>query len=182
VDGVLWDFNRVLEKSCTLCFVSSSTREGKEVIAHSSMHLLGQILELRFNCLLLGWRIDKYGQFYHDIANIETVNGRYIAVDVTQEDLTTLQTIAEMVIRTNFRFDRITVKKADLAKMFKYSEHRVDQIDEYIPDDTYDTVYRCGIFIDLDLSGVPHVRESSILKEFEVIKVYINMLSDQTMS
>jgi hypothetical protein len=28
VDGKLWDCNRVLVKSCTLCFVSSSTREG----------------------------------------------------------------------------------------------------------------------------------------------------------
>lgn len=28
VNGVLWDLDRVLEKSCTLCFVSSSTREG----------------------------------------------------------------------------------------------------------------------------------------------------------
>jgi threonyl-tRNA synthetase len=139
-------------------------------MAHSSMHLLGQILELRFNCLLFGWKIDEYGQFYHDIAHSKTVNGRYIAVDVTKEDLTTLQTIAEMVISKNFRFERVTVKKADLAKTFKYSEYRVDQI-ENIPDDTYGAVYRCGVFIDLDLSGVPHVRESSMLKEFEVITV-----------
>jgi len=49
VDGQLWDLNRPLEKDCTLELIKFDSDEGKEVFWHSSAHILGQALELKYN-------------------------------------------------------------------------------------------------------------------------------------
>ena len=49
VDGTLWDLSRPLEKSCKLSVVDFESPEGKHVFWHSTAHVLGQALEIKYN-------------------------------------------------------------------------------------------------------------------------------------
>jgi hypothetical protein len=67
VDGNLWDLSRPLEKSCKLSVVDFESPEGKHVFWHSSAHVLGQALEIKFNGkLTVGPPLDE-GGFYYDV-------------------------------------------------------------------------------------------------------------------
>lgn len=45
VDGVIWDMNRTLSRDCMLKFCAHTTIESKMVLAHSSAHILGQVIK-----------------------------------------------------------------------------------------------------------------------------------------
>lgn len=61
---------RPLEKDCTLQLLKFDAPEAKKVFWHSSSHILGQALELKFRCNLgIGPALkpDKGGGFYYDM-------------------------------------------------------------------------------------------------------------------
>ena len=66
VDGVAWDLDRPLEKSCSLALIKFTDEEGQAVFWHSSAHILGEAMERVYGAhLCYGPPID--GGFYYDM-------------------------------------------------------------------------------------------------------------------
>lgn len=70
VDGVLWDLNRPLEKSCSLSLLDFDSPdndfEARQVFWHSSAHVLGEACERHLDecCLGYGPPLETGGFFY----------------------------------------------------------------------------------------------------------------------
>ncbi len=64
VDGVVWDLDRPLEKSCSLQLLKFEDEEAQQVFWHSSAHILGEAVERVYgSCLCYGPPIES-GFFY----------------------------------------------------------------------------------------------------------------------
>lgn len=68
VNDLLWDLTRPLEEDCTLELFKFDSPEGKKVFWHSSAHVLGEALELLFDCHLTIGPALKDGGFYYDMS------------------------------------------------------------------------------------------------------------------
>lgn len=68
VNNELWDLNRPLEKDCQLEVLNFENPLAKEVLWHSSAHVLGSALEIVYGCLLNSGPATSNG-FFYDIYN-----------------------------------------------------------------------------------------------------------------
>ncbi|GAA98628.1 uncharacterized protein L969DRAFT_88382 [Mixia osmundae IAM 14324] len=160
VDGDLWDLERPLEKSCKLELLDFESKEGKNVFWHSSAHILGEAAERHYGChLCIGPPTDE--GFFYEMA---LPDGRTVATS----DLAPLETLAKKVVSEKQPFERLTVSKENLLKMFEYNRFKTHIINDKIPDGTSTTVYRCGPMI--DLCRGPHVPHTGKVKSMALLK------------
>jgi threonyl-tRNA synthetase len=159
VDNVLWDLNRVFEKSCKLQLLDFSNDEGKMVFWHSSAHVLGEACELNYGChLCIGPPIEE--GFYYEMAMDKAVQAA---------DYDNLHNLSKKAINEKQVFERLTVTKENLLEMFKHNKYKIHIINDKIPDGSSTTVYRCGPLIDLCYG--PHIPHTGKIKAFKVTKV-----------
>ena len=161
VDGQLWDFERVLEKSCSLEFLNFEDDEAKMVYWHSSAHVLGECSERRWGCdLCIGPPLEE-GGFYYEMRLPE-------GAAVYEADWKPLENIANKAIKEKQVFERLEVTKENLLKLFEYNKYKQHIIKDKIPDGTSTTIYRNGPFI--DLCRGPHIPHTGRIKTFKVMK------------
>jgi threonyl-tRNA synthetase len=161
VDGELWDFERVLEKSCSLEFLNFEDDDAKMVYWHSSAHVLGECSERRWGCdLCIGPPLEE-GGFYYEMRLPE-------AAAVLEADHKPLENIATKAIKEKQVFERLEVTKDNLLKLFEYNKYKQHIIKDKIPDGTSTTIYRNGPFI--DLCRGPHIPHTGRIKTFKVMK------------
>lgn len=154
VNSVLYDMFRPLENNCTLEFLTFDDPEGKQVFWHSSAHLLGLCCETLFNCLLDHGPATKDGFFYD--MDVEP--------KMTSADFDKINTLANKFISDKVPFERLTVSKNDLRKIFYDNPMKLHFINEKIADGSMSTVYKCGDLIDLCLG--PHLSHTGLIKVF----------------
>ncbi|KAI1172419.1 hypothetical protein F4777DRAFT_561536 [Nemania sp. FL0916] len=161
VDGELWDLDRPLERSCKLELLDFSHPEGKQVFWHSSAHVLGEASERHFGCHLCNGppTTDPPG-FYYDMGNMSSA--------VQQTDQTSLEKLCASIIKEKQPFERLTLSKSDLLKMFEYSKYKLYFINQRVADGESTTVYRCGPLI--DLCRGPHVQHTGRIKAFTILR------------
>jgi threonyl-tRNA synthetase len=141
VDGVVWDLDRPLEKSCKLELLDFSDPEAKKVYWHSSAHVLGEAAEKRWGCnLCIGPPIED--GFYYEMALPD-------GAAVYEADWAPLERVATKAIKEKQPFVRLELSKEDLLEMFQSNKYKQHIIKDKIPDGTSTTVYRCGPLIDL---------------------------------
>jgi threonyl-tRNA synthetase len=161
VDGVLWDFERVLEGSCKLEFLNFEDDEAKMVYWHSSAHVLGECSERRWGCdLCIGPPLEE-GGFYYEMRLPD-------AGSVFEADWKPLENIAQKAIKEKQVFERLEVTKENLLKLFEYNKYKQHIIKDKIPDGTSTTIYRNGPFI--DLCRGPHIPHTGRIKTFKIMK------------
>jgi threonyl-tRNA synthetase len=164
VNDSCWDLRRPLEGDCTLELLNFESPLGKKVFWHSSAHILGEVLEVKYNgSLCTGPPLpeEKGGGFFYDIAteNNNNVNG---------EDYEGLDKLVNQIIKEDQEFERLVISKEKALEMFKFNKYKVELINEKVKDGETTTVYRCGTLI--DLCKGPHVPRSSCIKGFSVWK------------
>jgi len=158
VDGVAWDLDRPLEKSCSLALIKFTDEEGQAVFWHSSAHILGEAMERVYGAhLCYGPPID--GGFYYDMWSDDQ--------KVTDGDFKVLEDLIKKIVKEKQNFERLEMKKSDLLEMFKYNEFKVRILNEKVKTETT-TVYRCGPLI--DLCRGPHVRHTGKIKAMTLTK------------
>ncbi|KRX76982.1 Threonine--tRNA ligase, cytoplasmic [Trichinella sp. T6] len=158
VDGVLWDLERPLEKSCNLQFLPFDDDEGKQVFWHSTAHVLGEAAERLFGCCLCYGPPIENGFYYDMFMDDRTV---------TAEDMDKLEKIMKAAIDGKQRFERLELKKEELMEMFKYNPFKLRILENKVKTPTT-TAYRCGPLI--DLCRGPHVRHTGLLNSFKITK------------
>ncbi|KAJ3906263.1 tars protein [Lentinula edodes] len=163
VDGILYDLERPLEKSCKLELLDFENEEGahprKKVFWHSSAHVLGEATERHYGChLCLGPPTDD--GFFYEMG----IQDR----PVSNTDYPALEKVSEMAIKEKQKFERLVVSKENLLKMFHYNKYKQYLINTKVPDGTSTTVYRCGPMIDLCVG--PHIPHTGKIKAFMITK------------
>ncbi|RKP21294.1 cytoplasmic threonine-tRNA ligase Trs1 [Rozella allomycis CSF55] len=158
VNGQPFDLERPLEKDSIIEFLDFDTKEGKDAFWHSSAHLLGLVCELNYKAHLSHGPPTDEG-FFYDMG---------MEGSVSPNDFSALNGLASDAAKANLPFERLELSKEQLLDMFKYNKFKQQFIQEKIADGEKSTVYRCGPLI--DLCRGPHVRSTSVIKAFEVLK------------
>lgn len=158
VDGVLWDLDRPLEKSCKLQLLKFDDEEAQQVYWHSTAHVLGEAMERIYGgCLCYGPPIEN--GFYYDMFLPDK--------QVSNLDFPVIEGLMKNIVKEKQPFERLEMSKEDLLEMFKYNEFKVRILNEKVTTPTT-TVYRCGPLI--DLCRGPHVRNTGKIKSLKVTK------------
>lgn len=153
VDNQMWDMSRALEKDCSLKICDFNTPEGKNVMWHSTAHMLGEALEYKYKGeLCIGPPLDD--GFYYDIH----IPGD---IKITERDFEDLNKRVDRIAKQKRIFERLELTRDEAKDMFSYNPFKLEIINELDEDATI-TAYRDGPFI--DLCRGPHVPQTSRMK------------------
>ncbi|KAJ0409076.1 hypothetical protein P43SY_002210 [Pythium insidiosum] len=156
------DLRYPLESDCSIEFLDFSGDEGKKVFWHSSAHVLGQALELKYQDkirLCDGPALSEGGFFYEMFLQDQ--------LTVSDSDFPELTSIIKRIVKQRQPFERLVVSRDTAREMFEYSEFKRQMLDK-IPAHEDVTLYRCGPLI--DLCRGPHVPHTGVLSAFEVTR------------
>lgn len=155
----LLDLNLPLEGDCEISILTFADPEGKATFWHSSAHVLGAALELRYGSFLtIGPPINP--GFFYDA---------YLGTNALKQDnFKEINEQAAKVISANHQFQRVVIDKEEALQLFSYNPFKVQLISNKIPDGGKTTAYRCGPLIDL-CTG-PHLPYTKKIKAFSVTK------------
>mmetsp|Transcript_14766 Transcript_14766/g.40377 ORF Transcript_14766/g.40377 Transcript_14766/m.40377 type:complete len:704 (+) Transcript_14766:59-2170(+) len=159
VNGSGWDMKRPLEGDCELELCKFDNPFGRETFWHSSAHVLGLALELKYGAhLCVGPAIED--GFYYDVY----CGGSTIA-SADKEDI---EKFFDQVVKGKYAFERVEMTKDEALEMFKYNDFKMDVLKRKVPDGAICTAYRCGDLV--DLCRGPHVPDTGKVKAFAVMK------------
>ncbi|GBG71621.1 hypothetical protein CBR_g9037 [Chara braunii] len=160
VNGVLWDMARPFEEDCTLQIFNFNTDEGRDTFWHSSAHILGEALEIEYNChLCIGPCTTRGEGFYYD--------GFYGEKTLSEANFKPIEKCVEKIAKERQPFERIEVTRDEAMEMFATNTFKIEIIKELPPEKTI-TVYRCGNLV--DLCRGPHIPSTSSVKAMACTK------------
>jgi len=160
VNGKLQDLTRPLEEDCTIELFSFDSPEGKHTFWHSSAHILGEALELKYGGNLCVGPPLEDGGFYYDME----MGGRIVSTADYEE----IKKFVNQVIKEKQTFERLELTKDEALQMFGYNKFKAEIINTKVPDGDLITAYRCGKLI--DLCRGPHLPHTGKVQAFEIIK------------
>lgn len=159
VNGTLWDMGRPLEGDCSLELLKWEDPEAQKVFWHSSSHILGLALEVKYEGQLCIGPPLQEGGFYYDLY---TPDNKIISAD----DFSDIKNFVGVAVSEKYPFERLEIPKAKALEMFGYNKFKVEIINEKVPDGETCTAYRCGPFI--DLCRGPHVPNTNKVSAFDI--------------
>jgi threonyl-tRNA synthetase len=162
VNGVLWDLTRPLEDNCSLSLLKFSDPDGQYVFWHSSAHVLGESIELKYKNarLCVGPPIEE-GGFYYDV-HLDS------DTKVIPDDFADIEKIVGEVVKQKQDYVRLELTKAEALDLFSDNQFKIRLISEKVPDNSRCTAYRCGPLI--DLCRGPHLPNTGRIKAMKVTK------------
>lgn len=161
IDGELVDLNMPLESDCELEIVTTKSDEYKEVLRHSTAHVLAQAVKTIYpNTKCWVGPATKDG-FYYDFD---------FKTPITNEDLKTIEAEMNKIIKANFDIVRKEISKADAIKLMKKAgePYKVELI-EAMPDNEVITTYTQGDYI--EVCRGPHLKSTGLIKAFKLTKI-----------
>ncbi|PLW80010.1 threonine--tRNA ligase [Candidatus Woesearchaeota archaeon] len=157
LDGETKDLTTTLEKDTTINFLKPSTKEGLEVLRHSTAHIMAEaVLKVRPDAKMTIGPVIEDGFFYD-----------FDTEPFTPEDLTKIEAEMKKIVKEKKVFKRIEVSKADAKKEFKGNKYKEELIDE-LEEGTV-TIYQHDDF--KDLCRGPHIQNTGQAKNFKAMKV-----------
>lgn len=169
VNGEEVDLNRELAETdeiLSIEAITSDSRDGLEVIRHSTAHLLAAAILDLFPGTKLGvgpalMEDPRYGYYYDIIA----------PRNLTEDDLPVIEKKMKQMAKGDLRYRREVVEKAAILELFKGREEplKCELIDEKV--DGSATIYHIdgSPFIDFCLG--PHVQHTGKLKAFKLLAI-----------
>lgn len=155
----LWDLTRPLEGNCHLELVKFDDPRGRDVFWHSSSHVLGAALELKFGGLLtIGPAVES--GFYYDMFIGDT--------RLSDSDLKAIEDKVDTVRKDNQPFQRLVLSREEALELFAHNPFKVDLITRKVPPGQKTTAYRCGSLI--DLCRGPHLPSTGSVKALSLTK------------
>jgi threonyl-tRNA synthetase len=166
VNGEEWDLNRDLTPDGPIAIepISIETRDGLEVIRHSTAHLLAAAVLDLFPGTKLGvgpalMDDPRYGFFYDVIA----------PRNLTEEDLPVIEKKMKAMAKQNLPYRREDIEKAKILEIFEQREEPLKRelIDEKVESTASVYYIDNSPFIDFCLG--PHVPHTGKLKAFKLL-------------
>ncbi|KAJ5640599.1 threonyl-tRNA synthetase [Penicillium herquei] len=167
VNGELWDLSRPLETDSKVKMIPFSDPEGRKTFWHSAAHCLGGACEEQWGARLSHGPPTNQGYFY----DMSLPEGRV----VTHADWPALEKRTTRIYKEKQSFDRLTVSKEDLKKMFSYSKYKLHYIDKLVTGEST-TVYRQWVLtyfengLLVDLCTGPHIAQTGRIKASRILQ------------
>ncbi|HHW09159.1 MAG TPA: threonine--tRNA ligase [Firmicutes bacterium] len=161
INGELVDLSRAIDRDVQLELVTAESKEGLEVLRHSTAHLMAHAIKRLFPEVKLAIGPVVENRFYYDIDTA----GRPLSV----EDFPAIEAQMAALADQNLPLERVMMKKEEALAYFRASG---DQYKEEIISELEDeqvSLYRQGDFI--DLCRGPHVPSTGKLKVFKLLSV-----------
>lgn len=158
--GVLVDLDYPIKQDISLSVVTEDTKEGLEILRHSTAHIMAQAVSRLFPGVKLGIGPTIENGFYYDFG---------LQHSLSEEDLKKIEEEMSKIIRENVVFKRMEMprdtainKMEALGQPFKV---------ELIKDIESDTVsfYSQDDFV--DLCRGPHIQRTGMVKVFKLLSV-----------
>ncbi|HHY96953.1 MAG TPA: threonine--tRNA ligase [Acholeplasma sp.] len=158
-NGELIELSRNLDVDGELELILENTKEGFEVLNHSTAHLFAQAIQIlyphaRFG---IGPAIDE--GFYYDVDFMDET--------FTDEDLSKVEKLMKKLSKENFKIVRKEVSYEQAKEIFKNNPYKLELIEEHKGDTI--TTYTQGEFIDLCRGG--HVPSTRYIKHFKLLNL-----------
>ena len=160
VDGQAVDLNRVIEKDCTVEWITPESAEGLDVLRHSTAHLMAQAVQSLFpgTQVTIGPTIEH--GFYYDFKRDQPF---------LPEDLDLIEKRMQELVKANLKVVREELPRAEAIELFrKMGETYKVEIIEGIAADKV-SLYRQGDWV--DLCRGPHVPSTGAIKAFKLTSI-----------
>lgn len=192
----LYEMNQPLYDSCLLKFLPFSVSHTltTEVFWHSTAHVLGSALEIKYgdNVLLCDGPPLKQGGFFYEFLLKESdklstteinqqsynnneslqkiISGLIRSPQIKsfqEKDLQDILIIMKAFIAKKYPFEKMQVTKNFALELFSTNPFKLHYISR-IPESESITLYKCGSFI--DLCRGPHVPHTGFIRAIELLK------------
>ncbi|MGL4688260.1 MAG: threonine--tRNA ligase [Fusobacteriaceae bacterium] len=161
IDGELFDMSHVLEKDASVEFIMIDSKEGEDILRHSTAHLMATAVVRLFpgTKVAIGPSIEN--GFYYDFDP---------EVQFNDEDLEKIEVEMKKIVKENVKIERVLMTREDAIEHFKkLGENYKVEIIESIAKGEILSFYKQGEF--MDLCRGPHVPSTSYLKTFKLKNV-----------
>jgi threonyl-tRNA synthetase len=161
INGELVDLDTKITSNATVKIITSTDKEGLEIIRHSAAHILAQAIKHLFpdTQITIGPVIED--GFYYDVLPKEP-----FSID----DLKKFEKEMHKIVSSNLKITRELWNRDDAVKFFKdMGENFKAEIIADIPSNESISLYKQGDFI--DLCKGPHVPSTKFVKHFKLMKV-----------
>jgi threonyl-tRNA synthetase len=155
-NDVLIDLSKKISKDGKLVVVTWKDKEGKEIMRHSTAHVMAAAVKRLFPKTKFGIGPAVEEGFYYDFD-----------VELKEEDLAKIEQEMKKIVKEKQEFVRDEVSKAQALKLFAGETFKLDLIKEL--EDEKITVYRNENFV--DLCRGPHVINTSKIGAFKLTKL-----------
>ncbi|MFJ7698521.1 threonine--tRNA ligase [Lysinibacillus fusiformis] len=159
VNGTIVDLTRPIMEDAQITLYEASSKEGIEVIRHSTAHLLAQAVKRLYPHAQFGVGPVIENGFYYDID---------IADTLTPSDLQQIEKTMKQIVRENVQIKRREVSRNEAKVLFAHDALKLELL-ESIPADEAVTIYEQGEFY--DLCRGPHVPSTGKLQHFQLMHV-----------
>ncbi len=161
IDDRLVDLNTPFEKDCRVSIITRDSKEGLEVLRHSTAHLLAHAVKELYpgTQITIGPVIED--GFYYDIDCVKTL---------TQDDLPVIEKKMEEIAGRKLVVTRHVYEPAKAIELFKgIGDHYKIELIQGFPAGETVSAYSQGEFI--DLCRGPHVPNTAKLGKFKLLSV-----------
>lgn len=159
VNGTIVDLTRPIMEDAQITLYDASSKEGIEVIRHSTAHLLAQAVKRLYPHARFGVGPVIENGFYYDID---------IADTLTPSDLQQIEKTMKQIVRENVQIKRREVSRNEAKGLFAHDALKLELL-ESIPPDEIVTIYEQGEFYDLCRGS--HVPSTGKLQHFQLMHV-----------
>jgi threonyl-tRNA synthetase len=160
VDGRLVDLSATLDQDCALEFVLPDSRDGLDVLRHSTAHLMAQAVQSLFpgTQVTIGPTIED--GFYYDFKSERTFS---------PEDLALIEKRMQELAQADLKIVREELPRSEAIELFRRmgEDYKVEII-EGIPEEKV-SLYRQGDWV--DLCRGPHVPSTAAIKVFKLTSI-----------
>ncbi len=154
----LVDLKYVLEEDGVLEAIMFDSKEGFEVLNHSTAHLLAQAINRLYPGSLFGVGPAIEEGFYYDFK---------LPVAISNDDLPKIEDEMRKIVKENIGINHYFLKKADAKKKFSHDKFKCELIDAIEDEDA--GIYEQGDYV--DVCRGPHVISTGVIKNFKLLNV-----------
>jgi len=160
IDGEPVDLTAAIEKDSFVEPIPSSSREGLDILRHSTSHLMAQAVQRLFPGTRLGIGPSIEDGFYYDME---------VAGTLTEEDLPRIEEEMRRISSEDILVERLLLPREEALALFRERDalYKLELVSE-IPDE-FISIYRQGEFA--DLCRGPHVVSTAKVKHFKLLSV-----------
>ncbi|MFP7286841.1 threonine--tRNA ligase [Shouchella clausii] len=159
INGILSDLAHPITENAHISLYDVTSKEGIEVLRHSTAHLLAHALKRLYPGIHLGVGPVIGDGFFYDVE---------LDQPITIGDLPQIEKMMKQIIKENMEITRKEVTREKAKQLFEHDPLKLELLED-IPQDETVTVYEQGDFY--DLCRGPHIPSTGKIKHFKLTKV-----------
>lgn len=159
INGIPSDLARPITENAHISLYDVTSKEGIEVLRHSTAHSLAHALKRLYPAVRLGVGPVIGDGFFYDVE---------LDQPITLGDLPQIEKMMKQIIKENMEITRKEVTREEAKQLFEQDPLKLELLEDIPPDETV-TVYEQGDFY--DLCRGPHIPSTGKIKHFTLTKV-----------